>query len=205
MIRKLDGGFRLQGALAAAVLFFLPVLAPAGEWKGTCEIRFLGTSTLHDFGGTVRCQPFTVILAEGADGRKVIPGVEIAVPVEEMDTKNGKRDKMMREMFQYDKFPHIRAIGKELDPDKIRQDMRKGSNAKETVEFTLKIRGIEHAIRADLSNLRETPERVSFEAEFPVSLKEYDLKPPAPFFGVIRVGDKVSVKAAVNLEAAPRN
>jgi polyisoprenoid-binding protein YceI len=79
--------------------------------------------------------------------------------------------------------------------------MRKAPNGKGTVEFTLKIRDIEHGIRAAVSNLRETPGSVSFDVEFPVSLKIYNLKPPAPFFGAIRVGDKVAVNAAFRLEA----
>jgi hypothetical protein len=46
---------------------------------------------------------------------------------------------------------------------------------------------------------------VTFDMEFPVSLKEYDLKPPAPFFGAIRVGDRIVVHAAFRLEhPAPR-
>jgi polyisoprenoid-binding protein YceI len=142
-----------------------------------------------------------VIVAGGADGRMILRGVEIAVPVAEMDTKNRKRDKQMREMFGSDTFPRIRAVLSALDPNKIRQEMRNDPNGKGTVEFTLKIRDIEHTIRAAVSNLRETPGRVSFDVEFPVSLKTYHLKPPAPFFGTIRVGDKVAVNAAFQLEA----
>ena len=189
--------------IAAFSLLTLVSSASAGELKGNCELRILGTSTLHDFAGTVRCQPFTVTLAGGADGRPVIHGVEIAVPVAEMDTENRKRDKQMRDMFQGDRFPLIRAVLGNLDPDDIRQDMRKGPSGKGTVEFTLRIRDIEHRIRAVIRNLRETPGRVSFDAEFPVSLKKYDLKPPSPFFGAIRVGDKVDVNAAFRLEAEP--
>ena len=186
----------------AAILLLALVSSPRAEnLKGNCDIRFLATSTLHDFAGTVRCQPFPVNVAAGADGKVTLDGVEIVVPVEEMDTKNRKRDKQMREMFESGAFPHIRAVLSAPDPDKIRQEMRNDPNGSGTVEFTLKIRDIEHRIRATVRNLRETPERVSFEVEFPVSLKSYNLKPPAPLFGAIRVGDKVSVNAAFRLEA----
>jgi hypothetical protein len=187
--------------IAAILLLALVSPARAENLKGNCDIRFQGTSTLHDFAGTVHCQPFSVNLAGGADGRRILRGVEIAIPVAEMDTKNKKRDKQMREMFESDTFPRIRAVLSALDPDKIRQEMRKDTNGVGTVEFTLKIRDIEHRIRAAVSNLRETPGRVFFDAEFPVSLKTYNLKPPAPFFGTIRVGDKVAVNAAFQLEA----
>lgn len=192
----------MKTPVAAVLLMALVTSAAADGLKGNCDVRFLATSTLHDFTGTARCQPFTVTLAAGAAGRQVIPGVEIAVPVAEMDTENRKRDKQMRDMFQGDRFPLIRAVLGNLDPDDIRQDMRKGPSGKGTVEFTLRIRDIEHRIRAVIRNLRETPGRVSFDAEFPVSLKEYDLKPPAPFFGAIRVGDTVTVNVAFRLEGA---
>src|SRR5512134_176668 len=187
--------------IAAFLLLALVSSASAERFKGNCEIRFLGTSTLHDFAGTARCQPFSVSVAGGADEGRMIRGVEIAVPVEEMDTKNRKRDKQMRGMFESDKFPLIRSVLTELDPDKIRREMRNDPNGKGTVEFTLKIRDIGHRIRAAVGNLRETPERVSFDVEFPVSLKTYDLKPPSPLFGAIRVGDTIAVRAAFRLES----
>lgn len=184
-----------------AVILVLTLVSSAGAetLKGECEIRFIGTSTLHDFAGTVRCQPFTVNLVNVAGAGKTMPMVEIAVPVEEMDTKNGKRDKQMREMFQYDKFPHIRGTLKDIDTDNIRKEIAKGPGGTGSVAFTLKIRDIERPIRATVRNLREAAERVTFDADFAVSLNEYDLKPPKVLFGAIRVGDKVTVNAAFRL------
>ena len=189
--------------IAAFLLLALVSSARAGNLKGNCDIRFLGTSTLHDFTGTVRCQPFTVNLVGDPDGREIIPDVAIAVPIGEMDTKNKTRDKQMREMFQNERFPRIQAVLSNLDPDKIRQEMRKDPNGKGTLEFTLKIRDIERRIQAVIGNLLENSGRVSFDAEFPLSLKEYNLTPPTVFFGIVRVGDKVTVNAAFQLEDAP--
>jgi hypothetical protein len=201
--RGIEGTDSMKIRIAAFFLLTLVSSAGAGDLKGNCELRILGTSTLHDFAGTVRCQPFPVRLVGGADGRMVIPGVEISVRVEEMDTQNKNRDKQMREMFQSEKFPRIQAVLSDIDPDKIRQEMRKDPNGKGTLEFTLKIRDVERRIRAVIGNLRENSGRVSFDAEFPVSLKEYDLTPPTVFFGIVRVGDKVAVNAAFLLEDVP--
>ncbi|MEK6778226.1 MAG: YceI family protein [Candidatus Deferrimicrobiota bacterium] len=189
--------------IASFLLLTFASAASAGVLNGNCDIRILGTSTLHDFSGTVRCQPFPVSLVGDAEGRMVIPGVEIAVLVEEMDTQNKSRDKQMREMFQGGKFPRIQAVLLNLDPDKILREMRNDPNGKGMVELTLKIRDVERRIQAVIGNLRENPGRVSFDAEFPLSLKEYDLKPPTVFFGAIRVGDKVTVNAAFRLEEVP--
>jgi len=193
----------LKIRIAAFSLLTLVSSASAGELKGNCELRILGTSTLHDFAGTVRCQPFPLSLVGGSDGRMVIPEVEISVLVEEMDTRNKTRDKQMREMFQNEKFQRIQAVLSNLDPDKIRQEMRKDPNGKGTLEFILKIRDVERRIQAVIGNLREISGRVSFDAEFPVSLKEYNLTPPTVFFGIVRVGDKVTVNAAFQLEDVP--
>jgi hypothetical protein len=57
---------------------------------------------------------------------------------------------------------------------------------------------VERRVRATASNLKEAGEQVSFDLEFPVSLKEFDLKAPS-FFGIVRVGDKVSVKTTFTL------
>ena len=54
-----------------------------------------------------------------------------------------------------------------------------------------------------MSNYQERNGRVSFDVEFPVSLKDYKLVPPKVAFGLIRVDDKVMVKAAVRLDALP--
>ena len=54
------------------------------------------------------------------------------------------------------------------------------------------------AFLATASNLKESGERVTFDLEFPVSLGEFDLKAPS-VLGIVRVGDKVSVKATFTL------
>lgn len=186
--------------IPAFFLLALACSASAADLKGNCEIRILGTSTLHDFTGAVRCQPFPVKLVRGSDGSTMIPAVDIAVLVDEMDTQNKSRDKQMREMFQSGKFPRIQASLADLDADRIRQGMRKDKSGKGTVELSLKIRDIERRIHAAIGNLRETPGRVSFDAEFQLSLKDYNLKPPTVLFGAIRVGDRIMVNATFRLD-----
>ena len=176
-----------------ASVLFLTLMSSSwgGEWNGTCDIRVLGTSTLHDFTGNVRCQPFKIVVEDGGGGNPVIAGADVAVPVGEIDTGNKTRDKQMRQMFQSDRFPNIRGIFKNIDPKSFR------------LEFNLRIRDTERMIRTVVSNYQEQAGRVSFDAEFPVSLKDYRLVPPTVAFGLIRVDDKVTVKAAVRLEAVP--
>ena len=76
--------------------------------------------------------------------------------------------------------------------------MGKGREGKAPLDLLLRIREVERKIRAVAGNLMESGDRVTFDIEFPVSLGEFDLKAPS-VLGIIRVGDKVSVKATFTL------
>jgi len=166
--------------------------------RGACDVAFLIKSTLHDVPGSARCLPFEAVLAPDPAGRQVIPTVEVDVPVTGMDTRNTTRDGKMREMFLAERFPRIHAATRDVDVERLRVELGKGREGKAPLDLLLRIRDVERKIRATASNLKETGDRVTFDLEFPVSLGEFDLKPPS-VLGIIRVGDKVSVKAAFTL------
>jgi polyisoprenoid-binding protein YceI len=123
---------------------------------------------------------------------------DVDVPVAAMDTGNKTRDGKMREMFRSERFPRIHAAAHGVDVDRIREETGKDREGKASVDLLLRIRDKERKVRATASNMRESGEQVTFDLEFPVSLGEFDLKAPS-VLGIIRVGDKVSVKAAFTL------
>jgi len=166
--------------------------------RGACDVAFLITSTLHDVPGSARCLPFAAVLARDAAGRQVIPTVEVDVPVAGMDTRNTTRDGKMREMFLSERFPRIHAAAHDIDVERLRVETGKGREGVASIDLLLRIRDVERKVRATAGNLKESGERVTFDLEFPVSLGEFDLKPPS-VLGIIRVGDKVSVKATFTL------
>lgn len=168
------------------------------RFLGECDIAFLVPSTLHDVSGSARCQPFPVRVARDASGKQVIPVVEVEVPVAAMDTRNKSRDGQMREMFRSDRFPRIRGEAHDVDVERIRAEIGKVRGGNASIDLLLRIRDVERKVRATASNLRESGERVTFDLEFPVSLGEFGLKAPS-VLGIIRVGDKVSVKATFTL------
>ncbi len=175
------------------------VEAPASATiRGACDIAFLVTSTLHDVPGSARCLPFAAVLSRDAAGRQVIPSVEVEVPVAGMDTRNKSRDGQMREMFRSERFPRIHAAAHDVDVERLRVETGKGREGDASIDLFLRIRDVERKVRAVASNLKESGERVTFDLEFPVSLGEFDLKAPS-VLGIIRVGDKVSVKATFTL------
>ena len=165
---------------------------------GACDVAFLATSTLHDISGSARCLPFEADLVRDAGGHPFLPIVNVEVSVAGMDTRNKSRDRQMREMFQSDRFPRIHAAAHDVDVGRLRAEIGKGRDGKSSIDLLLRIRDVERNVRATASDLKESGERVTFDLEFPVSLKEFDLKAPS-ILGFIRVGDEVSVKATFTL------
>jgi hypothetical protein len=192
--------------LATLVAVFLhssagaaPAYAPvSGTIRGACDVAFLASSTLHDIPGSARCLPFAAVLSRDAAGRQVIPVVEVEVPVAGMDTRNRSRDRQMREMFRSERFPMIRAAAHDVDVERLREEMGKGREGKSPLDLLLRIRDVERKVRATASRLEESGGRVTFDIEFPVSLGEFDLKAPS-VLGIVRVGDKVTVKTTFTL------
>lgn len=188
-----------------ACLVSLPMAPPparAADVAGRCDVRFLGSSTLHDFSGTARCRPFGVLLGRDAGGRLVVSRAEVEVPAAGMDTGNASRDREMRGMFQADRYPVIRGTFRDIDADGVRRDAR-SPGGKASIDMALRIRDVERTVRVGIIDLKEGPDGVSFDAEIPVSLGEYGLKPPVKVLGLLRVADAVAVKIHVTLGPVP--
>ncbi len=190
-----------------AIFLVLAIVPPAwgAAWKGRCDVHFHGTSTLHAFTGSVPCRPFEVGVESADDGRAIIPRAEVSVPTAEMDTGNRSRDRQMRQMFESDRFPAIRGVFGRIEPERIRQELRKSPGGKASLDFTLAIRDIARPVHAVASNFREAGRGVSFDVDYDVSLSDYGLVPPKPFFGLIKVDDRVAVKTTVSLETGGPN
>jgi hypothetical protein len=197
-------GFPVRYRLGFVLLALLAGPAFAENIQGTCDVRFLGTSTVHDFSGAVRSRPFTAPLSRDAAGKAILPSVELEFPVADMKTGNDSRDEKMREMFQSDRHPLIRAVARDVDAESLRDRLRKDREGKMPFPVALVIRGVERKVQATAGNWKEEGERFSFDVEFPVSLKEFDLKAPS-VLGLIRVGDRVVVKGtfALTVQGTP--
>jgi hypothetical protein len=175
-----------------AALLFLGFAAARGEsptenaphrWPAEAVIRFYGTSTLHDFGGTLPAQPFQLILSNNtwtaeADVRSGL-----------MATAEAKRDRNMHAMMDTNDYPLLRG--------KVSAAPIPGPAGTNSV-LRLKIRSQEadHPVR--VTQWQETDSDIHFHAAWELSLKQYGLKPPS-VLGFIRVGDKVRLDADVTV------
>jgi polyisoprenoid-binding protein YceI len=178
-----------------ALLALLPVLGlnaaekadqPSATYTGTANVRFYGTSTLHDFEGQVTSRPFKLTI-EG-DGKW---SADADAPVAQMSTDNKRRDNNMYEMLGSSVFPSLHGSVKNAPVP------RGGS---QVVQGTLKIRNVEHKVPVTISGWKRDGDSVSFHGEAAVSLSAYGLKAPS-VMGVVRVGDTVTLRADVTAKS----
>ena len=78
----------------------------AEVWTGTSDVRFKGTSTLHDFEGTVAGVPLEVLVKGEKESRVISASSE--VEVKRMSTAEKERDKNMWTMFKATAFQLIK-------------------------------------------------------------------------------------------------
>ncbi len=180
------GSLRLALAFAAFVCFAATASGARAEaGKGTVEISFSATSTLHDFEGNVA--PLAFAIESGPSGTW---GSDVVVPVAAIDTGIARRDASLRSMLDAAQHPNIRARFRDVEPERAR--------AGETLPFRLRIRDVERPVEAAVSHWQQDERSARFDAEFDVSLQDYSLEAPGVLF--VRVGDRVHVVVHVTLE-----
>jgi len=173
--------------LGSCALLLATAPALAGEARGSLQLSFTGTSTLHDFQGTAG--PVAISLSQDANGTW---SADVSVPVAELDTGNGWRDESMREMFDATRHPRILGRFRHLDAEMVR--------ASGVLPFVLQIRALERPVQATVTNWRQSEREASFDAAFDLSLESFRLEAPRTLF--LRVGDSVRVTVRVTLERA---
>jgi len=184
-----------------SILFLIIIYPAAGEeLRGVGYISFFATSTLHDFSGTGKSEPFIIRIEKNDKGKNIIRRIRIDVPVKGITTEKAKRDKEMREMFRGDQFPLIHGEAVEIHPDRRREELTVKSKGKTPLSILLTIRDVTREIKASVSNLDEYGEQIIFDMEFTISLKDFHLEAPSMFLGLVRVGDRVEVKVSFYLK-----
>jgi len=180
-----------------ALLFLLSLAARGGEtWTGSSDVKFRGSSTLHDFDGTVSGVPLKVTVRPGANGRLVDATSE--VKVKEMDTADAKRDANMMTMFKEAQFHLIKIEVSGAEERALKPQPGKPGS----MPVTLTIAGTRGKVNGVVTNISEAPDKVEFDLSFPVSLKAFSLEPPKVIGGLIKVRDTVNVTAHVVLKKA---
>jgi hypothetical protein len=186
--------------VAAVVVFFANVARADNttKWQGACKIQFAGSSTLHDWAGTVTSEPFeTAVTLDDAGKLKSISAL-VEVKAADMDTDNKRRDSNIRSAMKTTQFPLVRGLFKNIPAERLGMAEAGASARPRSLPFTLELLGQPHKVRGAVSGWKVDGDKVSFVMAFPVSLAESGIVVPS-VLGVIKVADKVSVRASVTL------
>lgn len=183
---------------AIAVTLGLPRPASAQsttQWKGSATISFAGTSTLHDWSGSVKAQPYVTTVGTNEAGMPSSIKAKVEVKAADMDTNEPKRDENMRKALRAVDYPLV--VG-DFDTQ-FSHLIPGGGSSPQVLPFNLTIVGKAQSVTGTISNWKQKEDSVSFELDFDVSMKAYGIRVPAVML-VIRVGDVVKVHATVTLE-----
>ena len=187
----------LKRLLIVVIVLLLNVgLVGAETYDGKCSIRFFGDSTLHGFEGKASCQSFVLT---GENDTNIIRKPAITVLVADMDTDNSSRDKKMRTMFDSENYPAIIGLFDDLQPEQVLKQLAANGNQPGQLNFNLKIRDKVQPVKAEISELKVSPEGLVFKMKFSLSLKSFGLKAPG-VFGLIRVADQIDLEVDATLQ-----
>ena len=183
------------------LLFFavalLAVHAPAAttNWKGSSEIEFAGTSTLHSWAGKVKAEPFTATVITSDKGQLETLQATVQVKVSGMDTAEEGRDKNLRKAMKIESHPLISATMNA--PFSAILDTKTGEPTK--LPFKLTLLGKEHAVSGKIGQWKSDDKTASFELDFELSLKDCGITVPTVLL-FIKVGDTIKLHAKVKLQ-----
>ena len=148
---------------------------------------FDAKATLGDFRGRT-----TTVAGQlmGADRLADVRGW-VEVDIASISTENDRRDRQLRELLDVERFPTFR-----LDLRGVRPDSISGDTTRVTLRGMLSLHGVALAV--------EIAGRVYWDAggahlwaEFPVDIRDYNLKPPSIFLGLFKMDPVVQAGVEV--------
>lgn len=163
-------------------------------YRGQVEIDFAGKSTLHAFEGTGESKPFTLSVRVDSVSGDTLLDATISVRSEALATEDEKLNKNMYKTIESDTYPTITAWLQEIPL----KDMRSPDGQ---FQFRLKVRDITSRITASVSNFSQSPDSVMFALTFDFSISDYQLEPPTPVFGLIKMDDIMNISCRFRMES----
>ncbi|WP_050023364.1 YceI family protein [Verrucomicrobium sp. BvORR034] len=196
---------RLGAALFSIVAWVdlaIPAMAGAEtetqRWTGVAAITFSGTSTLHNWSGQVKAEPFTAQVTMDDRGNPTSLKSAVQVKAASMDTDEPKRDENMRKAMRVTDYPLVTAAMN----TPFSAIAKGGSASPVQLPLTLNLVGKAHDITGTISAWEKQGDTATFELDFDLSLKKCGITVP-PALMILRVGDTVKVHALVKLVRKP--
>ena len=184
---------RLPLALAALVPLMAAATREPLELQPESRLWVAGTSTVRSF----ECQAGAFdakIESTGSDavaailaGEKAVSNVEITVPAEKLDCRNGTMNEHMRKALKAKEFPTIvfRASSYDL--------ARSTDSVGVSLTGSLTLGGVQKPIAVKATAKRGAEGTLVVSGAREVRMTEFGLKPPTLMLGTLKVDDKVTV------------
>jgi len=189
---------RAQVQATVALVMLLPALAatprrdPALDLQPESRLWVAGTSTVRGF----QCQAGAFdakIESTGADavaavlaGEKAVSTIEVTVPAEKLDCRNGTMNEHMRKAIKLSEFKSIEFRLADYDV------ARNTDGISGTINGTLLLGGVTKPITMKAEGKSEGG-MLHITGSYDLNMTEYGLKPPTLMFGRIKVGQTVKV------------
>lgn len=188
---------RTSKSILLAVLLLAPVAATSPRAGFTVlpqsKLWVDGTSSVRSF--SCKATDFNVDLDAGPGltaavlaGQKAVKTVTVTVPAAKLDCANGTMNGHMREAIKAEEHPTIqfKLTGYDIAP--------KGADSVSgTLKGTLSLGGATRDIEIPVVASNRGDGTLDVTGSYPLSLKNFGLKPPSLFFGRMKVGDVVKV------------
>lgn len=161
-----------------------------------------GTSNVRSFSCTATSLHVQVASSDDAvarvlAGEKAVTGVEVTVPANSLDCKNGKMNEHLRKAIKAEEHPDIRfhLATYDLVKDSVGVAL--------TLSGTLALGGTEKPITIAATARPDSGGALRVVGRYVVSMKDYGLKPPSLMLGAFKVGNDVTVNFDLHLKDAP--
>jgi polyisoprenoid-binding protein YceI len=183
---------------------FVPMLIAtksAGELDLQPESRLwiAGSSTVRSFQCQATSFEAKVVSNPGATaailaGEKAVSAVDVNVPAEKLDCRNGTMNEHMRKALKAQEFPTIAFRVASYDLTRVAEGMNL------TLAGTLTLGGVEKPITVAALVKGTDDGRLLVTGTHEVRMTEFDLKPPKLMLGTMRVDEKIKVGFEIALK-----
>ena len=189
-----------------ALVMLLPALAAATRREAPLDLQpesrlwVAGTSTVRAF----QCQAGAFdakVESSGADavaavlaGEKAVSTVEVTVPAEKLDCRNGTMNEHMRKAIKAKEFPTVvfRATSYDL--------ARTSESVGVTLNGSLTLGGVEKPITVQAQAKPGADGMLVVSGTREIRMTEFGLKPPTLMLGTMKVDEKITVGFEVVLK-----
>jgi len=184
--------------LAMLVTAPLPAAVPepaAGLAVNSAKLSITGTSTMHDY---ALATTMLIVTSAVVGGPSLLhPGTlqefELQIPLKSFVSDKDGLTKKMLETMKADKFPFITFALTDYSVE--------GAVVRAT--GTLTVAGVAKAIDVELT-VKETPAGLHVSGARALSMKDFGIKPPTMFMGMLKTNDQVAIRFELQLTHAAK-